>query len=566
MSLLSSIQMAGNALQVNDIGLQVTGQNIANADTPGYIREQLEVEPAPTQQYGGLLLGTGVQVEAVTEQVNNFLEDQLNGATSAQSSADSLEGSYSQLEQIVGALNTSNLSSAMSGFFSSINNVLNSPSDASVRNLAVLQGESLCTAINQMASQTESLRANVNTNVSDMASSINDLTQQIGSLNLQIENADGGNTSKSDAIGLNDQRLQAIQNLSQLIGVSTVTQSNGTVSVYVGNDYLVDEGTVRTVYQDPRSDGGQTVDDLRVTGTNTLLNPTSGQLQGLLQARDTVIPGFLDSLNQFAGTLSSEFNQIYSSGQGLDGFTTTTSENAVDDPNASLAATGLTNPPGNGSFQVLVQNTTTGLTQTSTINVNINGPGSPTTLSNLVGQLNQISGISASIGSDNRLTIASTSPSQTQFSFADDTSGVLTALGINTFFTGSTAGDIGVNAAVQQDPSKFAASQGGIAADTNNAVLLTQLPDQPLASQNGNTINVMYNNMVNDVTQGSAQAQTTAAAADTYQQTLSNEVLSTSGVSIDDETIQMMSYQRAYQASAEFITTLNQLFQTLVQL
>ena len=453
----------------------------------------------------------------------------------------------------------------MDSFFSSIQDVLNQPGDASVLNLAVLAGQSLTQNINQMASQAQTLRSNVNTDVSNLASSINSLTSQIGALNLQIENVTGGGKSASDAVGLNDQRLQALQSLSQLIGIKTVTQSNGSVSVYVNGDYLVDDGNVRAVTQDQRSDGGQTVCDLRVEGTNTLLNPSSGELHGLLAARDTVIPGFLNNLNNFAGTLASEFNNIYSSGQGLTGFTTATSDNAVNDPNQALNATGLAFTPSNGSFQVLVQDETTGLTQTSTINVNLSGLGQATTLSDLATAINGVSGLQATITSDNRLEISSTSPN-VQFSFANDTSGVLTALGINTFFSGSTAGDIGVNSAVLNNPSLFAASQGGIAADTNNAVQMVQFPSQALASQNGNSLTTLYDNMVNNVTQGSAQAQATASAADTYTQTLSNQQLATSGVSIDDETIKMLEYQQAYQASAKFISTLNTLFQTLVQL
>ena len=565
MSLLSSIQMAGNSLQANQIGLQVTGQNISNADTPGYIDEQMNLAPGPIQQMGGLLLGTGVQVQSITQNIDSFLETQLQARTSDQASADSLKGSYSQLEQVVGALNNSNLSTSMDSFFSSIQDVLNQPGDASVLNLAVLAGQSLTQNINQMTTQAETLRSNVNTDVSNLASSINNLTSQIGALNLKIENVTGGGKSASDAVGLNDQRLQALQNLAQLIGIKTVTQSNGSVSVYVGGDYLVDDGNVRTVTQDQRSDGGQTVCDLRVEGTNTLLNPSSGELHGLLAARDSVIPSFLNNLNNFAGTLASEFNNIYSSGQGLTGFTTTTSDNAVNDPNQALNATGLAFPPSNGSFQVLVQDESTGLTQTSTINVNLSGLGQATTLSGLAAAINGVSGLQATITSDNRLTISSTSPN-VQFSFANDTSGALTALGINTFFSGSTAGDIGVNTAVLQDPSLFAASQGGITADTNNAVQMVQFPSQALSSQDGNSITVLYENMVNDVTQGSAQAQATASATDTYVQTLSNQQLATSGVSIDDETIKMLEYQQAYEASAKFISTLNTLFQTLVQL
>ena len=111
-----------------------------------------------------------------------------------------------------------------------------------------------------------------------MAPEINSLTSQIGALNLQIENVQGGNTSGSDAVGLEDQRLQALQSLSQLVGIQTVQQTNGSVSVYVGGEYLVSDGIVRSVVASERSDGGQTVTDLRIAGTNTplasILGPT----------------------------------------------------------------------------------------------------------------------------------------------------------------------------------------------------------------------------------------------------------------------------------------------------
>ena len=81
MSLLGSLQLADNALQAQQIGLQVAGQNIANANTPGYLREQVQLSPAPTQKIGGLLEGLGVDVKGITQKVDNLLEQRLRGAT-----------------------------------------------------------------------------------------------------------------------------------------------------------------------------------------------------------------------------------------------------------------------------------------------------------------------------------------------------------------------------------------------------------------------------------------------------------------------------------------------------
>ena len=198
-------------MQANDIALQVVGQNIANANTPGYIREIVNFTPGPSQTNGALVQGTGVQVQSITQQVNTFLESQLRNANSNQASADTLKGTYTQLENIVGALNSgSNLSSAMNQFFSSISDVLNQPGDESVMQSAVLQGQTLAQTINSMANQTVQLRSSIDSQISGLAPQINSLTSQIAQLNTQIAEVTGGGQSPSTANGLTDQRNQAI--------------------------------------------------------------------------------------------------------------------------------------------------------------------------------------------------------------------------------------------------------------------------------------------------------------------------------------------------------------------
>jgi flagellar hook-associated protein 1 FlgK len=274
--------------------------------------------------------------------------------------------------------------------------------------------------------------------------------------------------------------------------------------------------------------------------------------------------GFQEQLDTLAGTLASEFNKVYSSGQGLTGYTQLTAQNAVADPDQALDSAGLPTTPVNGSFQIMVQNTRTGATTTTDVPVNLLGTGHQTTLDDVAQALGGIQGLQAQV-QGGKLTISATN-SDTQFAFANDTSGLLAGLGLNTFFTGSTASDLAVNPDVVQDPGKFAASSDGIGADTTNATTLANFLDQPLASQNGNSVNTMYNLLASNVSEGSATAQATASAADTFQSSLSSQELAVSGVSIDEEAIQMMEYQRSYQASSQYLAVLNQILATLVQL
>jgi flagellar hook-associated protein 1 FlgK len=557
--------MAGNTLNAAQIGLQVVGQNVANVDTPGYAREVVNFTPSTPQTIGALTLGTGVEVSGITQEVDQFVEQQLRGANADASGSQVESQTYQSLEGVLNELGDNSLGSSLTSFFNSINGVLNNPDDVSQANLVVLAGQTLTKQFNNVAQQAVDTSNNLDQQVASSTGTINQLVQQIATLNAQITQTEGGAGASSPAVGLTDQQHEDLTQLSNLININVVPQSNGSVSVYCGGNYLV-FGTETQQLQTVQSTvNGSTVSNIEFAGTNAALDPTSGTVAGLINSRDQIVGGFLNNLNSLANTVAFEFNKVYASGQGQSGYQSVTSQVSVSDANAPLDAAGLTNAPVNGSFDVEVNDPTTGQTQTSTISVDLNGLGHDTTLNNVVQQLNAVSGVSASINGQGQLTIATTSPND-QLAFANDTSGVLASLGINTFFTGTTALDLGVNADVASDPSKFAASQGGIGQDTNNAVALAGFYTQPLSSQNGSSLSDVYNQLAEGVTQSSAQSQAAASGYQTYQSTLQGDSMSVSGVSIDEETINMLSYQRQYQASAQLISTINTLLNTLVTL
>jgi flagellar hook-associated protein 1 FlgK len=558
MSLFSSIQMASNTLQIQQIGLQVAGQNIANASTPGYSREEVQLTAGPSQQVGGLLLGTGVQIKGIQQDVDQFLNERVRSASSDQTGTALSTQTYQQLESLFGELSNSNLGTSLTDFTSSIAQVLNSPQDVPTRNLAVLKGQTLASTLNSLASQASQLRSHLNDQVIQDAGNVNSLLTQLGKLNIQIAESEGGNTTSSQAVGLRDQRDQALSGLSNLINITTANQPDGTVSVYSGGEYLVSEGQVRQVKVDTTSDRGLSAANIRLAATDSPLGINSGEVGGLVNSRDQILGGFLDQLDSFAGTLANEFNKIYSTGQGLNGYSQVTSTTPVDDVNTALDATGLKNAPTSGAFQVLVYNKTTGLTQTTNVQITENGLAGDTSLANLATQLNSISGLSAATTPDGKLTISTTSADQ-QVAFAGDTSGALAALGINTFFTGSDARGIAVNSAVVQDPSTFAASSGGVGVDTNVAQQLAQFQDLPLASQNGVTMSNLYDQIASNVTQGSSVAKSVSDSAATFAASLEGQQQAISGVNIDEETVNMLQFQRNFQASAKYISTLSQL-------
>lgn len=565
MSLLSSIRLANNTLQAAQIGLQVVGQNIANANTPSYIREEVVLVPAGTQRLGDIVLGMGVRVDGVVQIVDRFLEERLRVAISDRASSEAQEKSYQQIEAILNELSDNDISSSMNRFFSSIHEVANQPESRSVRNLAVLNGEILANDIVRMAKRTLQFRLDLDEEVTNIANDIDRLLEEIRQLNIRIAQTEGGGTSRSDAVGLRDARQSALASLAELIDIRVEEQLSGGVAVYAGSTFLVIEGVRRSVDVVEASDDGIVINNIVVRETDSLIESGSGKLAGMLTARDEIVGGFLKQLNEFAGTLAVEFNRIFANGQGQSGFQELISEFNVNSAQTSLDTAGLLNPPQTGTFEVKVRDRQTGLTRTDVVDVNVNGLETDTTLDSLAAALDAIDGVAASVSTSRQLEI-STESAEKEFAFAHDTSGVLAALGLNTFFSGTSASDLSIRDYLKNDPGKFAASQGGINQDSENALELASFLDKPLATAGNATIGNLYDDLAAGVTQGAAVARAVTDGFRSFEETLQAQSLATSGVNLDEEAVRLMMFQRMYQASARFIAALGELLEQLTNI
>jgi len=565
MSLLGSIRLGANTLRVNQLALHVIGQNIANANTPGYIREEAILKPAPTERRGGVLLGMGVRIEAVVQKLDRFLEERLHAAVSDRADIETRENVYAKLEAVLGELGDTDLSSALTNFFSSVAEILNQPEDLGVRNLAVLNGTTLTAQIRAIQRHVGNLSAEVTDRIIDTGDRINQLLEEIRSLNVRIAHTEAGDISSSDAVGLRDQRLMALDQLAEIIDIRVAEDPNGTVVVYCGSSYLVHGGQRRAVEIVLDSYRGAVTAEVHLDATQAPLESTSGELEGLRAAQNEILRGFLEELDDFARALIFEFNKQFSQGQGLNGYDALMSEFAVADPGAALDQAGLQYTPENGSFQVLVYDERSGLTQTTDVIVDLNGVGNEMTLADLAAALDAVEGISATVTSQGNLSVAAETPDR-QFAFAADTSGVLAALGLSGFFTGTSARDIGVSDALGEDPARFAASLSGFGVDTDNAALLAVLADAALESQHGFSLNGLYDRLIGTTAENGSVNHALAESARVFEATLRGQKASTSGVNLDEEAIHMIGYQQGYQATARYISTLAELLDMLVQL
>lgn len=568
MGLTSSLQIGASGLFTSQAAIQAAGNNLANIATEGYHRTDAHVTAVRAQEIqNGQFIGQGAQISEIQRYVDEALEARLRAAISDQSGSLSTQNLFSEIEAIENELSTVDLSTRLATFFNAWSDLANNPQDLSLRTLVVEEAGTLTDFIQGMRGSFADMQQRVDDRMANAVDSVNGLLGQIASLNNSIVLQEGG--TGGTASGLRDQRDLLLTELSGYMDISTVEQPSGGLDVYVGSMPIVLNGQSRGVEARSQAVNGELVTTLHVLADGSPLEVTSGELGSLVAFRGSALEDAIDVLNTFTNTLIYEVNQIHSQSQGLNLLDSITGTYIIDDPSAVLTdpAAGLNFTPEHGSFQVHVTQASTGLRTTTTINIDLDGinAASDSTLASIAADLNAVANISASVTPDGRLQIDADA-TDFQFSFSDDSSGVLAALGVNTFFTGSDAFDVGINEGLVGDPRYIAAGRGHLPGDNRGALALADLRNTGLESLNGLTLPGYWNRHVEDISIRTAQAREQLQADTVVAENLKVQQQAFSGVNADEETIDLLKFQRMYQANARFISVIDELMQTLLGL
>jgi flagellar hook-associated protein 1 FlgK len=559
------VQSAATALHVNQLGLQVVGNNIANVNTPGYIRQQLIQSPAVGYRLGDLVIGQGVRADSVRQVVDELLLDRLRKANSELAYQEHLEANHLETESLLNELTDRDFSSSLNRFASAFQEIANQPGSLSMRQLALQRGQEIAQQLQSFSQSIQASAARSRQAIYGTADDINRLTSSIAKLNQRITELEGGSITKSDAVGLRDERIQALQELSHLIPITATQQLDGTVTVLAGGDYIVASNQARSVRvqvleNDPRGI------EVRFVDSDSPIPVEGGRLLGLYQTSMPSRPGGIqEKLDRFAGDLMRIVNGIHAQGQGLTGFRQVASD-------FQLGQTHLPFEHGNpeldidsGAFTITVSDSRTSTTRTVEIPVRQLGLSDDTTPQQLVAAIDAISGLSARVTTEGRLEILSDSEA-IRFSFSDDSSGILSALGINTFFRGSSALDIEVRSELIEDPNHIAASLQGIGAGADNAIAIAEAFSSGHPELEGRSINDRYESILSESFRAINEQKGVADGVRNFRQSLEAQHLGITGVNLDEEAVKMLMYQRAFQATSKVISTAAEMIQTLVEM
>ncbi len=566
MSLFSAIQGSSNALRVNQLGLQVVGNNIANVNTPGYIRQELVQAPALGFKSGQLIIGQGVQAVGIQQKLDNFVLERLRQTQSQLSYQEQLEGTNTQIESLLNELTDKDFSSNLSRFANAFQDVANQPGSDSIRTLAISRGQELATQLRSLSSSVDAIAKRNQTEIHAAATDINRIVQSVAKLNQRIVEIEGGSLSNSDAVGLRDERLKALDELSSFVDIVVAEEPTGAVTVFVGGDYLVSNGTPRQVKASLTSHEQNKSLEIRMVDTDAALNVTGGKVKGLYESANAATStGFKGKLNSLASDVIRVVNRLHSQGQGQKGFGITTGETVLKKTSVPLEQANDSFDIDNGSFTIEVRDAKTGKTKTVDILVRQQGLPSDTTAQQLAATIDGVNGISARITNDGRFEIKSDSEA-VKFSFANDTSGALSALGINTFFSGDSASTIEVRRAIIEDPSQLAASTNGIGNGADNAIRIAEAFTKPTELLGGRSINALYDELISGTTRDINSQKGVTDGLRNFHQTLEAQHLGISGVNLDEEAVKMLLYQRAFQATSKLVSVAAEMLDTLVNI
>ncbi|HEY4082042.1 MAG TPA: flagellar hook-associated protein FlgK [Burkholderiaceae bacterium] len=226
----SLLQLGVTGMFANQAALQTIGQNIANANTPGYSRQSVVLTTPPGQFTGAGFFGKGVSVDTVIRSHNDFLTTQAAAAKSTASMDQTHSDALTQLEKIF-PTGDAGLGSAASTFFNNLINVANSPADPSARQVTLSGASELASRFASAGSQLADLQSGVVSDLKADVSQVNQLAQQIAQANAAISASNGSGQSPNDLL---DQRDQLISKLSTFIQVSTLPSSDGSMGVFIG--------------------------------------------------------------------------------------------------------------------------------------------------------------------------------------------------------------------------------------------------------------------------------------------------------------------------------------------
>lgn len=452
-------------------GMQVAGNNVANANTAGYSRQRVDLTSSLPYSLGnGLQIGTGVDVRGITRLVDEGLERRLQMQLGLVGGAELDQARFSEIESILGEPDAG-LSSSFKDLFGAVGQLRTDPADRALRGGLVQAGNSLAQGFRLVSERLGSLGGSTFEEVRGLVRTVNQRADAIAQLNSQIVAAEANG---SDANDLRDAREQHVKEIAKLMDVRAIERSTGSVDLLVGGQLLVagDRPTQLSVTK-----GGDGLTQLTIGRTTSSLRITQGRIAALLQQEGTKLPGLTSRIDELARNTILEWNRIHTTGMPASGpFRTLTAAYGAADGDGDgqrgdelLSQAGFPFAVQNGELYVSVTDTETGSMERTRIAIDTTSMS----LNDVAAAISGIDHLTASVDPTGRLRIDADDGFGFDFSPRVDPNpdGAGTFGGILPTVGSSASGPYDLSG--QTFPVSFTVTTGSTASPTATTVTLT---------------------------------------------------------------------------------------------
>jgi len=456
------LNTARDAMSAQTFGLTVTGQNVANVNTPGYVRRQANLE---TRDMGDRNFGS-VHVAGLRRIDDRFVDQRhlaLTGTSAEAASRDQLLG---QAEALFNDFEGTGLGSSLNALFSSFSALAASPTDLTTRATVLQNAQTFAEQVRTGSEQMQNFRTDLFAQARELTEQVNTKLDSIAELSGRINLARAGGEEPAD---LEDKRDATLLELADLVEIHTYTDGEGQLVVQGPGVTLMQGDIARHLSIDIDSGGSLKVlaENAKGSGSGNDITAflSAGQLSGVLTVRDHDLVEMQDDLDAFAFNVAGQINTVHASGFGLDG------------------ASGR--------------------------------------------QLFTLGGTQA-----------------------------------------GAAASLQLDATMMGRPDRVAASNSPaeLPGNANQALLLAQVGDNPIAALGNLDPGQAYARIVGRVGQRKADSAATLETRKAMTAQVETARQSISGVSLDEEMISLSKYQRAFEAASRVFTTADQLLKDLLDM
>lgn len=526
--------------------LNVISNNISNAHTIGYNRQQIILSQANGTHSGKGFTGNGVKVNAINRSYNQFMVDQLRQAQSQHSSINAYYGELSKVDNLFSDKENS-LSAQISNLFANLNKLTNNAGDPATRQTVMSSLESLVSQFNKTEINLKNQINNVNTELSKNADKINSYTKQIAELNQKIarlQSVSGGQQPND----LLDQRDQLVNELNEIVAVN-VTQQNGQYNLSLNNGLNLLQGSAVNLLSVQPSSADPSLNTIIYTHSSgatqelTRENINSGTIHGLLTFRDGPLTEARNQIGLIALNLAERFNEIQCDGVDIHG----NKGEKLFDYSRPIA---IANRKNHGNATITIDYEKVTDIKASDYEITFNGTDWIVTRLSDHQQINVKQEGDKLLFDGLAITIDGTLASGDSF-VVKPVADIASSLHLLT-----------------KDPNKLASGilddENG-AGDNRNIAKLLNIQNEKLI--NGDTtLSNAYASLVSYIGSETQSAKISATASKNIVNQINEQNQSVSGVNIEEEYISMQVYMQYYQANAKIIDTATTLFDTILGL